>query len=258
MAMQNRFYVFGNWKMNPVSQEQAKAIATKVRNFSDKLEKTEVIVCPPFPFIASVKSRELPKNYHIGAQSVSSSVVPSSTGAVSALMLKDMGVEYVIVGHSEERTRGETDDVISTKMNIVLENDLTPVLCVGEKERDESGHYLDFIKNQINSALSKVSKSSAKDIIIAYEPIYAIGASLPVSNEQIHEMNIFIRKVFGDMFGVQSAMKLIVLYGGSVNASNSAEIITGGKVDGLLVGRESLDPINFIELLKQVDATNRI
>jgi triosephosphate isomerase len=169
-------------------------------------------------------------------------------------MLKDLGVKYVIVGHSETRTRGETDENVSKKIQALLDNGIKPILCIGEKERNEDGSHLDFIKDQIKSSLNKVNKKNINDLIVAYEPIWAIGAKEAMDAPSIYEMSLFIKKVLSDIYGQESAIATPILYGGSVNFRNASEIFVTGKVDGLLVGRESVNPPGFTELLKVVDA----
>jgi triosephosphate isomerase len=168
-------------------------------------------------------------------------------------MLSSMGVEYVIAGHSEERARGDSDEIVSKRIARILETRMTAVVCVGEKARDESGAHFDFIRDEIKATFSGIPANKAKSIIIAYEPIWAIGAQEAMAPEQIYEMSLFVKKVFADVFGQEAAMKVKVLYGGSVNFRNAADIIGIGKVDGLLVGRESVNMPGFTELLKAVD-----
>ena len=168
-------------------------------------------------------------------------------------MLKDIGAEYVIVGHSEERARGDTDAIVARKIISVHNAGLIPVVCVGELKRDiDGGSHFEELKNQIRNSFSGVSYSSTKEIILAYEPVWAIGASESMLPEQIYEMSLFVKKVFSDIFGTEAGIKVPILYGGSVNASNAAEIMAVSKVQGLLVGRESLNTIGFTDLMKAV------
>lgn len=169
-------------------------------------------------------------------------------------MLNDLGVTYVIVGHSERRMRGETDELISKKVNVLLEAGMNTILCVGEKERSENGAHLDFLKEQIKNSLNKVSKKNISKLIVAYEPVWAIGAKEAMSPENIYEMTIFVRKVLSDIYGHDQAISTPVLYGGSVNFRNALDIFVKGQVDGLLVGRESVNSDGFTELLKVADS----
>jgi triosephosphate isomerase len=251
----NKKLIIGNWKMNPASMEEALDIANKIRLMAQDLKQTDTVIAPPFVYIASTRTKDSTKNFFIGAQSVSRDVEGAHTGEISAKMLKNIGVEYVVVGHSEERGRGETDEIVSEKIARLLEVDLIPVVCIGEKSRDqETGAHYDFLKEQIKKTFANVPKKSAKNIVIAYEPIWAIGAKEPMAPDQILETTIFIRKIFADLFDPKVAKGVSVLYGGSVNFKNAGEIMSVGKVDGLLVGRESVNITGFLELLKVVDS----
>lgn len=246
--------VVGNWKMNPATLEEAKEIARKTRRVSSNLSHTEVVVCPPLVFIEAVVPRDDVRGFQIGAQIASYDEQGPHTSEVSTGMLKNMGVKYVIAGHSEERARGDTDEIVSKRIKAIVESGMRAILCVGEKERDEGGLYLEILKNQIKGSLSGIPANRAKNIILAYEPVWAIGAKESMIPEQIHEMGIFVRKVFSDVFSADQALKATLLYGGSVNFRNASDIITIGQVDGLLVGRESVHMPGFSELLKAVDS----
>jgi triosephosphate isomerase (TIM) len=253
--MNNKRLIIGNWKMNPGTLEEAKKIARTVKRTAVKLEHTEAILCPPFTFISSLMPREKVKHFSVGAQSVFSEESGAFTGHVSAAMLRDCGVEYVIVGHSEERDRGVTDLMVAKKIKAVIETGMTPIVCVGESTRAEDGaSHFEVLKEQIKNSFADVPKRSARDIVLAYEPVWAIGAKESMKPGEIYEMSLFVKKVFSDVFNPESAIKVSVLYGGAVNYRNAADIISIGKVDGLLVGRESLNTVGFVELLKAVDA----
>ena len=252
--MTNKHLIVGNWKMNPVTLEEAKKIARKIKNAAVKLEQSEVIMCPPFPFISTCKGKRSLKHVHMGAQSVSvEENTGPFTGEVSAVMMKDIGVEYVIVGHSEQRKRGDTDEIVSRRMNAVLSAGLTPILCVGEEKRDENGEYLEGLKKQIKASCADLVKKYARSIIVAYEPVWAIGATEAMKPEDMYETSLFIKKVLADMYGSTTGLKATVLYGGSVTFRNAPDMIKIGKVDGLLVGRESVNSAGFVELMKAVD-----
>jgi triosephosphate isomerase len=252
--MKSNKLVVGNWKMNPSTFEEAKKLARKFRRVAKDLNNVETVICPPILFISASISRKNTPHFHIGTQSVSiQEEIGSYTGEFSAEMLKDLGVEYVIVGHSEQRVRGETDEVISQKIKAVLNQGITPILCVGEAVRDEAGTYLGILKDQIKNSCGDILKKSARSLVIAYEPIWAIGAVEAMKAEDVYEMSLFIKKVFADLYGADMGLKTKVLYGGSVTYRNAPDIITIGKVDGLLVGRESVNAPGFVELLKEVD-----
>ncbi len=245
--------VIGNWKMNPTSYSEALKIFNSIKRFSYKLNKIDVVICPPSVYVHSFIKKNKDKIIAIGSQNVFYEEQGSYTGELSVKMLRDIGVTHIIVGHSERRSNGETDDDISKKIQITLANDIRPILCIGEKERDSSGNYLNFIKDQIKNSLSKTNKKFINKLIIAYEPIWAIGAKEAMSPSDILEMSLFIKKVISDIYGQGEIDNIPILYGGSVNFKNASDIIIQGQVNGLLVGRESVNSIGFIELLKAID-----
>jgi triosephosphate isomerase len=189
------------------------------------------------------------ENIFLGVQNISTEEKGSLTGEVSALHLKQYKVKYSIVGHSERRKMGESDEMINKKVKLCLQNKIIPVLCVGESIRDDHGEYLEQIKNQINLGLKGVSKTEIMTIIVAYEPVWAIGASVPMQTNDIHEMYLYIKKCLKEVYGSLTD-SVRILYGGAVNKDNSGLIVKNGNVDGLLVGRDSLDPNNFSEIVK--------
>jgi triosephosphate isomerase len=246
--------IVGNWKMNPGTLADAKRIAKKTRLTASRLRNTEVVACPPFPFIYTALSRNKSSTFSVGAQSASMFEAGAKTGEVGADMLASLGVEYVLAGHSEERERGDTDMIVSNKVARILDAGLTAIVCVGEKTREENGGHFAFIKEEIKNSLANIPAAKAKKIILAYEPIWAIGAKDPMAPEQIYEMSLFVKKAFSDVFGPEAGLKAKVLYGGAVNFRNARDIMIIGKVDGLLVGRESVNMPGFVELLKAVDS----
>ena len=251
----NKRLIVGNWKMNPITLDEAKKIANKIKRIAATLSSVETVIAPPFPFIIPCGGRNKVKHFSLGAQSASIEIDRGPyTGEVSATMLGEVGVKYVIVGHSEQRKSGETDETVSKKVKAVLEAGLSPIVCVGEVVRDEAGDYLNVLKNQIKNSLANIEAKSAGSIVLAYEPVWAIGAAEPMKNDDIYESSLFVKKVFSDMFGPEAGVKVKVLYGGSVNYRNASDIVRVGKVDGLLVGRESVNAPGFVELLKAVDA----
>jgi len=250
----NKRLVVGNWKMNPITLDEAKKIANKIKRIAPNLSSVETVIAPPLPFIIPCGGRKKIKHFSLGAQSASLEIDRGPyTGEVSATMLGEVGVAYIIVGHSEQRARGESDEIVSKKVKAVLDAGLSPIVCVGEVVRDEAGDYLNVLKNQIKNSLVNVEAKSAGKIVLAYEPVWAIGATEPMKNDDIYESSLFVKKVFSDIFGPEAGVKVKVLYGGSVNYRNAGDIVRVGKVDGLLVGRESVNAPGFVELLKAVD-----
>jgi len=256
--------IIGNWKMNPSSLMQAEDLFKSIqKNIFSKI-KTDIIICPPNIYLPSfaktLAGKEKLKKIFLGAQNVSYEEKGAYTGEISVEMLKDIGVKYVIIGHSERRSPptggGENNSDINKKIKMVLSFNLIPILCIGEKERDKSHEYLNFIKKQIEECLKNVAKSFISKIIIAYEPIWAIGkASVrEASPEEFREMSIFIRKILSDKFGAKSIKKIKIIYGGSVNSRNVSDFLKEGGADGFLVGRNSLDPKKFGEIIEVCEA----
>lgn len=251
-----RKIIVGNWKMNPTSLAEAQNIFKKVKSTASRLTSTHVVMCPPLVYISKFsggKGGRIKPLVAVGAQNVFSEPQGAFTGEVSAPMLKDLGVSHVIVGHSERRATGETDEVVSKKALAVLEAGMHPIICVGESERDAHALYLETLKNQIKNSLAKIPRKLLNQIIVAYEPVWAIGAKEAMDSATIEEISIFIKKVLSDIGDHESAISTPILYGGSINFRNAPDIMSRGKVDGLLVGRESVNTPGFVELLKAVD-----
>lgn len=258
----NKKLVVANWKMNPQTPEEAKTIFVGTRKATEKLKQTEAIVCPPSIYFAQLaklvpsKAKAGGTKIKIGGQNVFWEPSGSFTGETSAEMLSVAGATHVIVGHSERRALGETDEMISKKVSASIQANIITILCIGERERDHHGNYLSFLKHQIMSGLSGVQKKNLFQIVIAYEPVWAIGKSESeaLTGSGMHEMTIFIRKILSDMYGRDNVSNIPILYGGSVSPNNAGNIVSEGYVDGLLVGRQSLDPALFTEILKIVDS----
>ncbi|MCX6701942.1 MAG: triose-phosphate isomerase [Candidatus Zambryskibacteria bacterium] len=244
--------VVGNWKMNPQSLEEAKKLATSVKRAMRGIKKTNVVLCPPFIYLSSLSS-SAGNSFFLGAQNANYEALGPFTGEVSFSELSQFKVDYVILGHSERRKMGESDELINKKIRAVVGGGMTAIICVGESVRDINGDFYNFIKQQITSALKDVSKKLLDQIVIAYEPIWAIGASAPVSPAELCEMSIFIKKVLKDLCGAFSG-GIKVIYGGDADKVNADILVRDGNVSGLLVGRESLRAKDFIEIIKLVDA----
>lgn len=238
--------------MYPERVEDAKKIVADVRRVMSKVRKTNVVICPPFvyvPVFSGIKKGSL----HLGAQSTNAESSGSLTGEVSVSQLEQFNVDYIIVGHSERRKMGETDEVVNKKVKVVLDYGMTAILCVGESSRDHNGDYLDKIKDQIHYGLRGVEKKYLFQVVIAYEPVWAIGAKEAMNSRDVHETSIYIRKVLNDMFGDYSS-SVLILYGGAVDKFNTEKLVREGNVSGFLIGRQSLVSKDFVEIIKIVDS----
>jgi triosephosphate isomerase len=249
--MKKKYIIAGNWKMNPQTVEEAKRIATQVKKVAIKTKKIETVACPPFVYSNLIKVDD---GFSLGAQDVYFEQAGSFTGEVSAEMLRSIGAKYVIVGHAERRKMGDTDVVVAQKLNAAVEAGIQPILCVGEKERDQNGDYLGVLKNQIVTSLGKLARKDVKQLVVAYEPLWTIGATSAMTPADVHETALFIKKVLSDTYGQEYALQVKILYGGSVTFKNAKDIVALGQVDGLLVGRESVNPEGFNLILKEIDA----
>lgn len=247
--------IIGNWKMNPWKAEDARKIFDGIKKEGGKLAHVQTVICPPFVFLSDLSKKVSGHRVVLGAQDVFSEMEGAYTGEVSPLMLASAGAKYVIVGHSERRALGETDEMVNKKVFAALKMGLTAVLCVGETERDAEGKYFQFVKTQVETALAKIPKRMLSTLVIAYEPVWAIGAKAKgaVTPSDLVEMTLFIRKTLADMFDRSIAQAVPILYGGSVDDKNAESFLKEGEADGLLVGRASLDPKKFITILKSAD-----
>lgn len=247
----NKKIVIGNWKMNPVSVKEAERLFSSVNKSTTSLKKTEVVICAPFIYLEKLK--KLSKKLSLGAQDAFMGDTGPFTGEVSSEMLYNLGVKYVLIGHSERRAIGEDNILINKKLKAALSSSITPILCVGEKERDENHEYFNVVKMQIKECLLGVNKTLFPKIIIAYEPVWALSSTSgrrDATAFDSSEMVIFIRKVLSDLSTPDIANKMRIIYGGSVNDRDARDFLQNGGVDGVLPGKASLDPKKFVEIVK--------
>lgn len=240
--------------MNPGSATEARALFRKTKQAGSKYEQVTTVICPPFPYLGLFANSGTGRVL-LGAQDVFWSNAGRATGEVSPEMLKHLGVSCCLVGHSERRAIGETDEDVSKKVSAALREGLMTVLCVGERERDSNGAYFEFLKNQLKKSLAGVPIRFLADLVIAYEPIWAIGKSFrdSMSPADIRETGIFIRKVLSDIYDPKTIVSISIIYGGSVEPENVAGILKDGGIDGVLVGHKSLVAEDFIEILKSAN-----
>ena len=250
--------IIGNWKMYPKSLKDAKIIFSSHKKMAKGMKRVKTVVCPPNVFIgalAGVKGKSAV--IAIGAQDSFWESEGARTGETSPAMIASIGATHVIIGHSERRLLGETNKMVSQKAALAVQSKLTVVLCVGEKSRNEAGEYFAEVREQLRASIADIPKSMSKRLVVAYEPIWAIGAkaSHPATPNDFHEMSILIRRQLVDHFGKVAGFKVPILYGGSVDERNAEGFLKQGGADGLLIGRISLDPQKFgaiIHLAEQV------
>ncbi len=238
----------GNWKMNKTRDEAIHFALTVEPNLPK--EGMEAVICAP-----AIILRDLVKRcevIHVGAQNMNENVSGAYTGEISPVMLKDTKVEYVILGHSERRAYyNETDEKINAKIARALEYDLKPIVCVGEVlEERENGTTNDVLKRQVTKAFEGIVIANPENVVIAYEPVWAIGTGKSASSEQAEEACKFIRSVLADIYGEEVSNEIRILYGGSVNVKNVEELMSMPDIDGGLVGGASLKEADFVTLCK--------
>ena len=224
--------IIANWKMNPASQKEAEKLLLSISKKSKTLKKIDIVVCPPFPFLFLFKKNKITK-ISLGAQNTHNELEGSFTG--------------------ERRSLGEDNIFINHKIITLIKNKISPILCIGEKTRDGDGNYLSFIEDQIKKDLNGFPKAQLQNIIIAYEPLWAIGknAIREATPEEFVEIKIFIKKVISDLYDLKSAQNVRIIYGGSINAGNAKSFLEVGA-DGLLVGRDSINSNKFEALLDAI------
>ena len=241
--------VAGNWKMNKTPKE-GKIFIEKMISDLDSLGDTNVIICPPFTGLTSLSKSN---KYNLGAQNCYFEDSGAYTGEISVQMLIDCGVKYVILGHSERRSIFSEDDIsIGKKVKKVLDAGVTPILCIGETiDQLNEGLAKETVSAQLNEGLSGLS--SLENIVIAYEPVWAIGTGLTASVDKVAEIHLFIRKMLSDISNKEDSNLIPILYGGSVNSDNAEELIGVNNVNGFLIGGASLDVEKFVDIINIVD-----
>lgn len=244
--------VAGNWKMNTTLEEGVQ-LAKEVNEALATTEgvKCDVVICVPFTHLAIINQVIDKNRLGLGAENCADHLKGAYTGEVSAPMVASTGANYVILGHSERRQYyGETPEILKTKVNLALEEGLTPIFCIGEVlEQREDGSYLDVVKAQIEESLFDLDAEQFGKLILAYEPVWAIGTGKTATDDQAQEMHAFIRKVIADKYGKEVADNTSILYGGSCKPSNAAQLFAKPDVDGGLIGGASLKCADFMGIV---------
>ncbi|HKK44126.1 MAG TPA: triose-phosphate isomerase [Balneolaceae bacterium] len=248
-----RLLIAGNWKMNCGPKETATLLQGIQEIFGKMPEEVDGLVCPPMISLttASIELRDM-KGYTLGAQNVYYEDNGAYTGEVSTKMLKEVNCNYVIIGHSERRQYfGETDKTVNAKVNKTLEAGLKPIICVGESlEQRKAGEHQLRVRKQVEAALIGVEDEDAADLVIAYEPIWAIGTGETATPDQAQEMHEMIRSILADLYNDEIADQIRILYGGSMKPHNAEELLSQPDVDGGLIGGASLKAQSFTEIIE--------
>ncbi len=246
--------IAGNWKMNKTASE-TKQFAEELKAIMPKAKWCDVLVCVPSVNIPAAMRAFKDMRVSVGAENLFYEKSGAYTGEVSAEMLKDLGVKYVIIGHSERRQYfGETDITVNKKVHAALEAGLHPIICVGESlEQRELGVTMELISLQVKSALAGVSAEKLRKCVIAYEPVWAIGTGKTATPEQAGEVCTFIRATIRHMYGARIARSITIQYGGSMNPGNAATLLAQPDIDGGLIGGAALKPDQFVEIINSAN-----
>lgn len=243
--------VAGNWKMNTLPQEGAELAKNVVAGRGEVCSCVNFIVCPPFTHLSMVAEQLKGSDVELGAQNCAAEEKGAYTGEISAQMIAALGCKYVILGHSERRQYyGETSETLNKKMAQTYANNLTPIYCVGENLQErEAGEHFNVVKKQLEEVVFNLTEEQFKNLIIAYEPVWAIGTGKTASADQAQEIHAFIRQTLREKFGA-AADECAILYGGSCKPSNAAEIFAKEDVDGGLIGGAALKAADFLAIGK--------
>lgn len=240
--------VVANWKMHPATHREAKALFEASRKIIEKAKSVSLVIAPPALYLRDMIQSYKGKRITFALQNAHPEASGAYTGEVSIAQGKDAKVGAVIIGHAERRAMGETNDDVRRKVAAALSLKITPILCIGETTRDASGQHFNYVKEQLKIALLDVPPQKIPQILVAYEPVWAIGASRAMEPRDMHEMAIFIRKTIVEMIG-KEGMNVRMLYGGSVDEGNAPMMLRDGAVNGFLVGRASVESDKFAALI---------
>lgn len=242
--------IAGNWKMN-LTREEAKDLAQKIKDGLDPNLQHEVLLAPSFTNLETVKKVIKETKILLAAQNMFWEEKGAFTGEVSPIQLKDIGCNYVIIGHSERRNIfGETDEIINKKIKSALKNEINVIMCIGETLTErETGKTYEVLGKQLENGLKEIDKNSISKIVIAYEPVWAIGTGKTATPTQAEEAHMFIREKIKDLYDRDISDKIRILYGGSVKAENIDDLMAQKNIDGVLVGGESLKADKFLRII---------
>lgn len=245
--------IIANWKAYIGDIEKAKKLVAVSKRLASA-STNNIVIAPPAPLLGTIAPNNKSK-IAFAAQDISAATGGALTGESTASAYAAVGVTYAIIGHSERRALGDTNAVVSEKLVRAFTQGLIPILCVGEHERDSEGRYLNYIREELTSALTPLMPKERSRVIVAYEPLWAIGktAAAAIDPNDLAEMALYVRKVLADLLPGRNASHAQVLYGGSVEPENIRSLAASSSVDGFLIGRASTDPAVFAELIKQLD-----
>jgi|SRR3989344_1037359 len=245
-----RRLIVGNWKLYVNSLEEGKKLLKNIDAKFPRGVKNEVVICAPV-FLAGALRREYKgKRISIGTQDTFWESEGAYTGAISPVHIKSSGIDYVLIGHSERRAQGDTDEIVSKKAVAAIGAKLHPIICVGELERDTDGKFFSMIAKSVKGSLARIEPTQAGKITVAYEPVWAIGTMEAASARVAVEAILYIRKTIADMWGREYALKVRIIYGAAVDAENAKLFASEKNIQGLLPGRASVDAEEFTSIIK--------
>jgi len=249
--MARKIFIAGNWKMN-TTVDEARALAKGVVEEVGSVTDVDIAICPPYTNLLAVSEIIKGSSIKLGAQDVHWEPKGAFTGKVSCAMLKSVGVTYVIIGHSEQRTYfGETDETVNKKVKVTLDADLLPIICVGETLEERKGGKMEsVVEQQIRGAFKEIPNEDALKCTIAYEPVWAIGTGETASPQQANEAHMFIRKIIADIYTQEIANTIRIQYGGSMKPGNAKELLNNSDVDGGLIGGAALKAADFAGIVQ--------
>jgi triosephosphate isomerase len=247
-----RKVIAGNWKMHKDLSESQNLISKFINELRKEDTNCDIIICPPFTSLSEAAGLVKNTKVKLGAQNMHFEDKGAFTGEISVAMLKSVGCEYVILGHSERRAIfNESDEIINKKIKKALASGLKPIFCIGETlQQRESGIMNDVIKRQVTEGLQHISKGEMEKVIIAYEPVWAIGTGVTATPKQAQEVHVYVRQLINNIFGEDTAEQLIIQYGGSVKPDNAGELLSQSDIDGALVGGACLEADSFLKIIK--------
>ena len=249
-----KIVIAGNWKMYKTNSE-ALQLANQIKINTTAIKKAGIIICPPFTALATVNEVIKDSSIGLGAQDLYWEKEGAFTSCISPGMVRSTGATYVIIGHSEKRQYfGETDETVNKKVKAALENGLKPIVCVGETLEQREENITDkVVTKQIKGGLAGLSAEQMKSVIIAYEPVWAIGTGVTASPDQAQEVHAMIRNLLGEIFGAQTAENTIIQYGGSVKPENANDLLSQKDIDGALVGGACLKADSFSDIIRTAE-----
>jgi triosephosphate isomerase (TIM) len=244
--------IVANWKAYVEDIAVAKKLFAMSKRLA-KVAKHSIVLAPSAPLLGAFAIRNK-SDIKFAAQDISATTGGAQTGEITAQAYSSAGATYAIIGHSERRANGDTNAIVAVKLSHAIAHGLTPILCVGEDGRDNEGQYLSIIREELTTAVESLSQKERTEIIIAYEPLWAIGrdAEHAIGSHDLTEMVLYVRKVLAELLIGKSSARTLVLYGGSVEPNNVRELATGSGIDGFLIGHASTDTDTFAQLVKQL------